>query len=653
MMPEPSPHRRVAVLPEHLANKIAAGEVIQRPESVVKELIENSLDAGTTSLQVIIKAGGKDLIQVVDDGYGMDEQDAALSFLRHATSKISTYEDLEEIRTYGFRGEALASIAAVAQVTMKTRRKDEEMAVVVKLAGGGNPEISRDARPRGTTVTVQNLFFNVPARRKFLKTTNTEFRHIYDVIQRTAIAHPELSLEFVSDGETVLKLKPSTIEQRLLDLFGQRAAESMIPVAEETEFLSVTGYIGKPQFGQKSRSGQYLFLNRRYIVSKSISHAVHTAYEHLLIKGSFPFFLLFLQIDPRRIDVNVHPSKMEAKFDDEQGVHRFVASLARKALASAGAVPALTTEGEGMQGEDIGLRFGTRQHDWLSGRGGGTGAWEFPERGRVDPVTGEILPPQSGSGVSQADLLFGTPLPGQSASGVSQADLLFGMPPPGPSGTGPAQTDTFSGTLPIVQLARPATGDQQDGGTPQLLWQLHNRYILSQIRNGLMIVDQHVAHERILYERALERLDRGLRTSQQLLFPCTVELAPGDAALFEELMPYFDQLGFDVKPFGKNTVLIEGVPQDVKPGHEQSILHEMMEQYKEYQQHASTDVRDNMAKAYSCKSAIKAGDPLTEQEMRSLIDQLFATHMPYVCPHGRPVVLRISTEELDRRFGRR
>jgi DNA mismatch repair protein MutL len=615
MTPESSPRRRVAVLPEHLANKIAAGEVIQRPESVVKELIENALDAGASSLQVIIKDGGKESIQVSDDGSGMDEQDAVMSFLRHATSKIATYEELEEIRTYGFRGEALASIAAVAQVTMKTRRDADEMAVVVKTAGEAKPEISRDARGRGTTVTVQNLFFNVPARRKFLKTTNTEFRHIYDVVQRTAVAHPELSLDFFSDGEPVLRLKPSTLEQRLLDLFGQRAFESLIPVQEMTEFLSVSGFIGKPQFGQKSRTGQYLFLNKRFIVSKSISHAVHSAYEHLLIKGSFPFFLLFLEIDPHRIDVNVHPSKMEAKFDDEQGVHRFVAALARKALGSAGAVPALSTGGDRLPSEGIGLRFTPKQHEWIS-RGGGQGsAWDFPELSRVDPSTGEIIPPLSASGISQAEVLFGT--------------------------------------TPPIQAVQPHEGVRPEPGPSQLFWQLHNRYILSQIRNGLMIVDQHVAHERILYEQALDRLDRGLRSSQQLLFPCTVDLTPGDTALFQELIPHFEQLGFDAKPFGKNTVLVEGVPQDVKPGHEQSILREMLEQYKEYQQHAPTDVRDNMAKAFSCKSAIKAGDALTEQEMRSLIDQLFATRMPYVCPHGRPIVLRISTDELDRRFGRK
>lgn len=588
--------RRVMVLPELLANKIAAGEVIQRPDSVVKELMENALDAGATTVQVIIKEGGKDSIQVTDDGAGMDEQDAVASFLRHATSKIATYEDLEEIRTYGFRGEALASVAAVAQVTLKTRRPEDETAVVVKVAGS-DQSVSRDARAPGTTVTVQNLFYNVPARRKFLKSTNTEFRHIYDTVQRNALAHPDLAFEFISDGETVFRLKPGTLEQRLLDLFGQRSFESLIPLSEETDFLSVHGYIGKPEFGQKSRLGQYLFLNNRFIVNKSISYAVHSAYETLMIKGSFPFFLLFLAIDPRRIDVNVHPSKLEAKFDDEQGVHRFVASVARKALAAAGAVPALSMTDIDPRSGETSFRFTSRQHVWNDRAPQQNTAWTFPQRERVDLQTGELL------------------------------------------GAAGAAVQSHDGERP-----------EQAGG--QLLWQLHNRYILSQIRNGVMIVDQHVAHERILYEQALDRMDRGLRASQQLLFPVTLELTPGDAALLEELMPWFEQLGFDLKPFGRNTVVVEGVPQDVRPGNEQAILNEMLEQYKEYQEHSPTDVRDTIAKSYSCRTAIKSGDQLSEAEMRSLIDQLFATKMPYVCPHGRPVLLRISTEELDRRFGR-
>ena len=613
-----TPRRRVAVLPDHLANKIAAGEVIQRPDSVVKELVENALDAGATTLQVVVRDGGKEYIQVSDDGIGMDEQDAVLSFLRHATSKIASYDELEAIRTYGFRGEALASIAAVAQVTMKTRRAEDDMAVVIKVAGEAQPVVTRDAHGRGTTVIVQNLFFNVPARRKFLKSTNTEFRHIFDVVQRAAIAHPGLAIEFISDGDAVFRLKPSGLEERLVEVFGQRAFESMIPLKETTDFLGVTGYIGKPQFGQRSRSGQYLFLNDRFIVSRNVSHAVHSAYEHLLIKGSFPFFLLFLEIDPHRIDVNVHPSKMEAKFDDEQGVHRFIASLARKALGAAGAVPALSASG-GADSPDVGFRFTPRQHAWGPADPPVPPAWEFPSRDQVNPITGEITPRPAPAAVSQGEMLFGS----------------------APSSV-PARTPAGS------------AGDAaRDDGASSLLWQLHDRYIFSQIRNGVMIVDQHVAHERILYERALEMFEKGMRSSQQLLFPCTIDLTPGDFALFEELVPHFLALGFDAKPFGKHTVLVEGVPVDVKPGHEQVILQEMLEQYKEYQHHAPTEVRDNMAKAYACRSAIKSGDPLTEKEMRSLIDQLFATSMPYVCPHGRPVVLRISTDELDRRFGRK
>jgi len=606
--------RRVAVLPEHIANKIAAGEVIQRPESVVKELLENALDAGAHSIEVIIKDGGKELVQITDDGTGMDEQDAVASFLRHATSKIVSFEDLEVIRTYGFRGEALASIAAVSQVTMKTRRAGDDVATVVKLAGEEPQTVSRDARGPGTSVTVQNLFFNVPARRKFLKTTNTEFRHIHDVVQRTALAHPGLAFTFVSDGETVFRLKPSTIDQRIVDLFGQRTVESLLPVEEQTDFLTVRGFIGKPAFGQKTRLSQFLYLNGRIISSRSIGFAVGTAYEHLLINGTYPFYLLFLEIDPHRIDVNVHPSKMEVKFDDEQGVNRFVSALVRKTLGAAGAVPAMSfTEGYPGSG-DLRLGFTVRQHAWGSGDSQGIG-WTLPERSRVDALTGEIFPPPAG----------------QMPPG-SQDLLAF-----------PAATPFLPGREGEMPLSEP----------PQLLWQLHNKYILSQIRHGVMIVDQHVAHERILYEKALERFANGLRTSQQLLFPVTVQLPAGDYAILDDIFPHVEGLGFDLKRFGKNTVVIEGVPPDVKAGHEQSILEEILALYKEYQRESPGEAQDLVAKSFSCKSAIKAGDPLTEAEMRSLIDQLFGTTMPYVCPHGRPIVLRISTEELDRRFGRR
>lgn len=593
------------VLPEHLANKIAAGEVIQRPESAVKELLENALDAAARSITVVIKDGGTSLIQVVDDGVGMDEQDALASFLRHATSKIASYEELEEIRTFGFRGEALASIASVAQVTMRTRRAADDMAVVVRIDGGGAPRTSREGREPGTSVSVQNLFYNVPARRKFLKTKTTEFRHVYDAVHRIALGRPDVAITFISDDETIFDLKPATLEQRMLDLFGERQCAGMIPVEETTDLLSVRGFVGKPTFGQKTRFNQYLFLNGRFIINRTINHAVFSAYENLLIKGTFPFFLLYMEVDPRRVDVNVHPSKMEAKFEDEQGIYRVVSTLVRKGLASAGggSVPGLSMDGTGAEDNGMVLRFTPGQHVW-------------PET--VNRVTGEIL---------------GVPANGQDIF----ARLFSQAPAPADASPQPAlQHDV----------------DRPEEGSNALIWQLHNKYILSQIRNGLMIVDQHVAHERVLYERALLRFENRLQTAQQLLFPYTIQLSAADYALVKELLPHFTLLGFDIKLFGKNTIVIEGIPPDVKGGQEERIIQDMLALYKEYQQKSPMDARDNLAKSFSCRSAIKAGDPLNEAEMRSLIDQLFATKMPYVCPHGRPVVLRISIEELDRRFGR-
>jgi DNA mismatch repair protein MutL len=618
---------RIEVLPDHIANKIAAGEVIGRPASVVKELIENALDAGASNILVVVREGGRASIQVTDDGTGMDEHDAVTSFLRHATSKISSYEDLESITSFGFRGEALASIAAVARVALKTRRPEDESATVVKIEGGDVPAVSHEGREPGTTLTVQNLFYNVPARRKFLKSAVTEFRHVYDEVQRTAISKPDIALHFISDNDTVFNLKPAPLLQRLAEVLGERKCEGMIPVEEKTGTVSVRGFIGKPAFGMRSRQGQYIFLNGRFIVNRTINHAVYSAYEHLLDKGTFPFFLLFLDVDPRTVDVNVHPSKLEAKFDDEQSIYRFLSSLTRRALGSVDAVPALTIQEGGIEPGTVAARFTTRQHSWPAGVTGTL--WSFPERQQIDAKTGEILPfvPSSGvaEGAALAARLLGTP------------GRLEGVMEPSPGVPGPLL---------------PHGGARPEPGASTLIWQLHNKYILSQIKSGLLIVDQHVAHERVLYERALARFATSMRSTQQLLFPYTLELPAADFALLTELLPDFDMLGFDIKPFGRHTVVIEGVPPDAHTGSEGKIVEEMLALYNEYRQNDPTHVRDNLAKSYSCKSAIKAGDSLNEPEMRSLIDQLFATSMPYVCPHGRPIVLRISIEELDRRFGR-
>jgi DNA mismatch repair protein MutL len=601
------PRRPITVLPDHLANQIAAGEVIQRPASAVKELVENSLDAGSREIVVVVKGGGVASIQVSDDGTGMDEADARAAFQRHATSKILAVEDLEEIRTFGFRGEALASIAAVSHVTLSTRRTEDETATVVQIRGG-SPSIFREARTPGTSVTAQHLFFNVPARKKFLKSSGTEFRHVYDVMQRVALSHPEIAFQFTNESEEVFRLRPGTPHERLLDLFGERRCEQLIPFEGRTEPVRAWGYVGKPAFGQKSRSHQFLFMNRRYILNRTINHAVYSAYEHLLEKGNFPFFVLFLDVDPLRVDVNVHPAKLEAKFEDEQGIYRLVHGVVREALARAGSVPAISLgDGQSPDGS-VRLRFTARQHEGSS-------------PAIVDPRTGEIGPSQRTDGTSIAGGLLGR-----------QGSREEGEP----SG----EADISSALL-----------DIDTGG--QSVWQLHDRYILCRTAGGLVVVDQHVAHERVLYEQALTRMNAGRRDSQQLMFPATLELNPSEHSLLTELLPGLREMGFDIAPFGKNTVVLNGIPADVRASDVERLLSEMLSLYREFQRESPTDARDNLLKSFACRAAVKAGDKLADDEMRELLRQLSEARMPYVCPHGRPILLRIPVEELDRRFGRK
>jgi DNA mismatch repair protein MutL len=607
----------INILPEHLANKIAAGEVVQRPESVVKELLENSIDAGADSISVMIKNAGKSLIQIIDNGKGMSEEDAVKSFYRHATSKIATYEDLENIRTLGFRGEALASVAAVAQVELKTRREEDTAGTMLRIEGSEIKEQSKCAHQRGTTISVKNLFYNTPARRQFLKSNNTEFKHIYDTIQRLALSKPEIALEFVSDDDTILALPSQKLEERLKSLFGDRHFATLLPVQEITELLSISGFIGKPDFARKSKVDQFIFLNDRFILSRSINHAVFSGYEHLVEKGNFPFFLLFIELDPHKVDVNVHPSKMEVKFADEQSVYRIVMSVVRKALGENDITPTV----EFQRGTND---FSSLKHSAIP---------------RFYSDTAQPTVPSFGSGQQN----FGSSSGGEDVPFdlTSKLDQIFSKAPNGESFP-PEDTQTH------FQHGN-RDSEAQEG---KAIWQLHNKYILTQIRSGLMIIDQHVAHERILYERALTRMNNAVPSSQQLLFPQTIQLPSGDYTLTKDLLPFLNSIGFETKPFGKNTFVLEGVPPEVKAGTEANILQDILDEFKNNQLRVKLDARDNIAKSFSCKAAIKAGEKLGEVEMRSLIDQLFATSMPYVCPHGRPVLIKLSLSELDRRFFR-
>jgi DNA mismatch repair protein MutL len=592
----------IHIMPPELANKIAAGEVIQRPASAVKELVENALDAGARRIAVHVKDAGRTFMQVSDDGSGMSAEDASMAIQRHATSKVSRPEDLERIRTFGFRGEALASIAAVSQLELRTRRSDDDVATVVRVDGDTVREVTKTAAGVGTTVTVRNLYYNTPARRNFLKTRQTELKNIADVVTRAALAHPETGWLLVSDDETLLDLRPGTAAERVSAILGERMGHALMPIEERTEYLSLDGFLARPEFARRSRTEQYLTLNRRPIQNKMIAHAIFQGYEHLLINGGFPLFVLNLTIDPSRVDVNVHPSKLEVKFEQDGTIYRIVLSVIRKTLAANDLVPRVEfREGDAVHGED-------RFH--LVPDVPPAPVFAF----RNDPMSPLVAPGEGGA-----------------------------ILPMAAQGQRPSPSDTVEHRTGLV---RPSDADAR------AIWQIQNKYIVSQVRSGLVIVDQHVAHERILYERVLANFENSLPAVQQLLFPQTLELTATDYALVRELESHLHQLGFDLKLFGKNTVVIEGIPADVKVGSEKKILLDVLEEYKGNEHAEVIDARDRLAKSFACKAAIKAGDPLTSNEMTVLIEQLFLTKMPYVCPHGRPVVIRIPIDELDRRFGR-
>jgi DNA mismatch repair protein MutL len=618
---------KIHILSPELSNKIAAGEVVQRPAAVVKELVENSIDAKASRISVLVQDAGKALIQVVDNGEGMSEQDASLAFRRHATSKIHSASDLEEIRTLGFRGEALASIAAVSQVELKTRTDSDDLATHIRIEGSETIQKSKSALERGTNITVRNLFYNTPARRNFLKTRHTELKNITDVIVRMALAYPEVEWYYASDDEVMLDLKPQSIEHRVAEVFGKSQFGSMFKFDDANELMTANGFLGKPDFARKSRVEQFIFLNRRFIFSRMINHAVFQAYEHLLEKGSFPFFILNLTIDPKKIDVNVHPSKMEVKFENESNVYRVILSVVRKALAANDLIPSMSFR-EGNAVSPFDAKFQFSEQAWKQGTIDQTGAPVFPLR--PDVRSGEQSVPLTPHIIGLDDNRSSTP--------SSESPLPF-------------EVNASLSSLNRVLEQRSAP-DQLQMPENRPIWQAHNKYIISQILNGLMIIDQHAAHERILYERVMANFQDTLPSSQQLLFPETIDLGASDYSLAKELLPDLVRLGFDMRLFGKNTVVIDGIPADVRIGKEKKILQEVLDEFKNNEHSGVKDVRDNLAKSFACKAAIKAGDRLNLTEMVVLIEHLFLSKMPYVCPHGRPVIVRIPLEELDKRFGR-
>lgn len=614
---------KINILPEHLANKIAAGEVVQRPESVVKELLENAIDAKSQNISVFIKRAGKILIQVSDDGEGMSEEDAILSIHKHATSKINKFEDLEALHTLGFRGEALSSIVAVSQFELKTERYEDDLGTHIRFDDSQNIIVEKGSFAKGTSVIVKNLFFNTPARRNFLRSDSTELKHIVDTFNKIALSHYNIGFKLFIDDDLSFDYKGGTLVDRIEKIFADNMLDALIKVEERTELISINGYISKPTFLKKSKQDQYLFLNQRFVLNKQINHAVFNSYDDLLDKGDYPFFVLFLDIDPKQVDVNIHPSKLEVRFDDDRGIYNFVKAVIKKSLSSFDLVPNLSFNDNGITNHfsDERMQIGKAQQN-LKG--------DFSDR-----------PPSLAKTIRYSD---------------DEIEKIFGTLDNLIEKTSNEDNNYLSASE-QGNDSKTEISNQKIKTTPStfhsFIIQLHDKYILSQIKSGMMIIDQHAAHERILYEKALNLFDANLPFSQMLVFPKTLEFDPAKFLIIKELDIFLSKLGFTIKFFSKNTIVIEGVPNDVKQGEEESILLEILEEYFTNQREKKIiDKKDNLAKSFSCRTAIKAGDRLSENEMRILIDQLFATSMPYVCPHGRPIVIKISIEEFDKRFGR-
>ncbi|MFP4228258.1 MAG: DNA mismatch repair endonuclease MutL [Salinivenus sp.] len=633
----------IEVMSDRLANQIAAGEVVQRPASVAKELLENALDAGASALDVILKDAGSTLVQVVDDGCGMSREDAARCFKRHATSKIRSVDDLERIRTLGFRGEALASIAAVSQVTLKTKRVEDDAGTLVRVEGGEITEHRPCAAPPGTSVAVRNLFYNVPARRNFLKTPATELKHLSTTVQVLALAHPRVAVRMEHDGHEHYDLAAAQAEEahaalkeRIVGLFGDDHAGDLVPVRDASSDLTLRGFVGTPDHHRKTRGQQFLFVNDRYVRDRYLSHAVKKAYGDLLPDGAFPFFALFLTMDPRRVDVNVHPQKSEVKFDDQSGIYGFLRGAVREALGRVHVTPQFESGGPAAE----------RDPDETASGGGASGTGPQPtsfqprrsEENDQDEASGGARPSppvsidRSGSGASPSGSAGDAVDPGDASAS------LYRGPTAAPDATSPASSSE--------------TEDASSTRERQPVWGLHDTYILTPTDTGLLMVDQRAAHVRVLYEDHLERLSEGQGPSQQLLFPHTVELDPSDSELLDDLLPDLRALGFEVERMSGRTVAVRGVPADVPDGDEAGILENLLEQYKTAQDAVADERREQLARTLAQQSAVRRGQPLSDDERRALLRDLFDCEMPYADPSGTPTLEKWSLEELADRFGR-
>ena len=615
---------KIVLLPDNIANQIAAGEVIQRPASAAKELLENAVDAGATDIKLIINDSGKSLLQVIDNGSGMSETDARMCFERHATSKIQTIEDLFHIRTMGFRGEALASIAAVAQVELKTKRADDETGSYLEIENSVVKRQEPIAAQQGTSIAMKNLFFNVPARRNFLKSNAAEMRHIVDEFTRVALSFPHIFFSLTSNGQQLFHLESGSLKQRIIQLLGNHYNTKLVTVNEETDYLNIYGFVGKPETAKKTRGDQYLFVNNRFIKSAYLNHAVMNAYQEMIAGDSFPMYVLFIDLDPTQVDVNVHPTKQEIKFEDEKIVYAFVQAAVKHALAQFSVTPAL----------DFDLDPSIQQLSSIQ--------QPFTEEKQAATTSTSIF--KGFTQKYQAHFIEST----DKTQLKHWRDFYEGdlKSEAGGQMLEVRSQESGQGGNPLTIHHSPFTSEEVE------LTQLLNTYVVAPSINGFILIHQQSAHERILYERLrTAALGKPIAT-QRSMFPVTFELAAADAAILEELMNDLQQLGYVIEPFGKNTFVVQGTPADLDQGNEKNSIDSLLEQYKHFSNELKFSKREKLVRSLARQQAIKTGVRLTEKEMRQLVNDLFACEQFNITPDGNPTYLEFKREQLEKMFGK-
>lgn len=609
----------IQLLPDSVANQIAAGEVIQRPASVVKEMVENSVDAGSTKIKIIVKDGGRNLIQVIDNGCGMSETDARLAFERHATSKIKNASDLFEIRTMGFRGEALASVAAVAKITLKTRQAENEIGTLLNISGSQVLEQEQTTCPEGLNIAVKNLFFNIPARRKFLKSNSTELKHIINEFQRVAIPHPDIEFMLIHNDSEIYNLPKSNLKQRILHIFGKSINQNLTSLKIDTSLVNLKGFVGKPENAKKTFGEQFFFSNFRYMRHPYFHRAVMNAYENILQPDSFPSYFIFLEADPKTIDINIHPTKTEIKFEDEQSIFQILKAAIKESLGKFNVAPSIDFNSDGVI--------------------------EIPSLKKDTEITPPEIPidPEYNPFKNNKDSQYYRKerTSGSEKDKLQNWEKLY---------SGFSNTNDHPDSFKLTGQSGQKTLESSVKLSIDNIFQLKGKYILTSVKSGLMIIDQKRAHERILFENYIQSLAKNVPMAQKTLFPDTVEMDASDHNILMEILDDICAIGFDISDFGNNTIIINGCPSDIPNPNPKELIEILIEKYKSTEGDIKVNAKEKIAGSLAMASAINYGTPLTLEEMQEIVDQLFACEEPNYSPSGKKVISIITIDEFENKL---